>query len=363
MSRFEQRRKKLLRLVRKNEADSILVTNEVNVTYLTGFTGDSSWLLLTKTHAILISDARFTQQIDEECPGLDAHIRTSGQGLADAALHLAKKAKPKQVAVEASSLTLATYELLTEKLESLELVPTKSLVEELRNTKDADEIRQIREAVGIAEKAFAVIKAALKPEQTEKQLFDEIEHHVRLFGGWCTAFPPIVGVGPRAALPHAVPTATRVGEADFVLIDWGARGQLYVSDLTRMLFTGRISPKVERIYRVVLKANQAGIAAIRPGAVMEDVDRAARQVIEKAGFGKQFSHSLGHGIGLEVHEGVRLAQNQKGKLEPGMVVTVEPGIYLPGWGGVRIEDDVLVTRDGHEVLSTVSKELEDCIAA
>ena len=146
-----------------------------------------------------------------------------------------------------------------------------------------------------------------------------------------------------------------------MLIDWGARGRLYISDLTRVLATTKISPKLERVYGVVLAAQLAAIAAIRPGAVLEEVDRAARETIAKAGFGKNFGHGLGHGIGLNVHESPRLGSGEKATLKPGMVVTVEPGIYLPGWGGVRIEDDVLVTRTGHEVLSTVPKELDQCI--
>jgi Xaa-Pro aminopeptidase len=170
-----------------------------------------------------------------------------------------------------------------------------------------------------------------------------------------------VAVGPRAALPHATPTDRQIGSSDFVLIDWGADGGLYKSDLTRVLVTGRISPKLERIYRVVLKAQHKAIAGIRPGVAAEDVDRLAREVISQAGFGRYFGHGLGHGLGLDVHEAPRLGAKSRVVLKPGMVVTVEPGIYLPGWGGVRIEDDVLVTRTGHDVLTSVPKELEEAI--
>jgi Xaa-Pro aminopeptidase len=170
-----------------------------------------------------------------------------------------------------------------------------------------------------------------------------------------------MAVGPRAALPHAKPTEQRIGSDDFVLVDWGANGGLYRSDLTRVLVTGKISPKFERVYGVVLQAQLRAIAAIRPGAVAHDVDAVARNVIAKAGFGRRFRHGLGHGVGLQVHEGPRLAVNNLTVLRPGMVVTVEPGIYLPGWGGVRIEDDVLVTRTGYELLTSVSKRLEDIV--
>ncbi len=164
-------------------------------------------------------------------------------------------------------------------------------------------------------------------------------------------------------LPHAPPTHRGMGESDFVLIDWGACERLYISDLTRLFVTGRISPKLERIYTVVRTAQRRAIESIKPGISMGAVDLAARSVIEEAGFGKNFGHGLGHGIGLEVHEAPRLADKVQKLLEPGMVVTVEPGIYLPGWGGVRIEDDILVTKDGHEVLSGMSTELEDCLVA
>jgi Xaa-Pro aminopeptidase len=175
------------------------------------------------------------------------------------------------------------------------------------------------------------------------------------------SFQTIVAVGPRAALPHARPTSRRIGESDFTLIDWGVNEGLYVSDLTRVLARARISPKLRKLYGVVLKAQLAGIEAIRPGATCEEVDRVARGVIEKAGYGKEFGHGLGHGIGLEIHEAPRLAQGQPLELKPGMIVTVEPGIYFPDWGGIRIEDDVLVTRNGHEVLTSVPKELDECL--
>jgi Xaa-Pro aminopeptidase len=208
-----------------------------------------------------------------------------------------------------------------------------------------------------------VIRASLRGDQTEKEVANELEYQARQFGAKGCSFPSIVAAGPRAALPHARPTEAKIGEHDFVLIDWGADGGLYKSDLTRVLVTGKIPPKLERIYRVVLTAQEQAIAAIRPGATAHDVDRVARDIIGKAGFKSNFGHGLGHGIGLDIHEAPRLGANQHLTLEPGMVVTVEPGVYLPGWGGVRIEDDVLVTKDGYEVLTGVSKRWEDAVVA
>ncbi|MBC8353397.1 MAG: aminopeptidase P family protein [Planctomycetes bacterium] len=361
MPNYKQRRDKLRRLVRDTEADAILVTSYDNVTYLTGFTGDSSYLLLTRDGQIILSDRRYTTQLETECPSIDLEIRGPESTILDGVAKVVRKAKLGSLAIEASSVTLDFSQKLTEKLPKVELAATDGLVEQLREIKDREEIAEIREAIEIAARAFAVVKAGLRPEQSEKQVADEIERQVRLFGGECTAFWPIVGVGPNGALPHYRPGGVKIEESFMVLVDWGAKARLYLSDLTRIIVTGKAPAKLERVYNVVLKAQKKAIAAIRPGAIMENVDAAARKVITDAGFGKQFGHSLGHGFGLQIHEQPRLAIHQKRPLEPGMVVTVEPGIYLPGAFGVRIEDDILVTKDGHEVLSHVPKEYSDCV--
>lgn len=355
------RRNRLRRLLRKTGADGLLVTHGANVTYLTGFTGDSSHLLLTPHDAIMVSDGRYTQQLAEECPELDTEIRQPGIELLPAVVKAIGAAKISTLAIEADSMTVAFRTGLANQLPQLGIAPTSYLVEALREVKDRDEINQICAAIELAERAFAVVRAGLRPSLSEKEIAAELENQIRLFGGRGCSFTPIVSVGPRGALPHARLSDHRVVESDFVLIDWGARGELYVSDLTRVLVTGRISPKLERVYGVVLKAQQAAIAAIRPGAILKDVDATARNVIAQAGFGKFFTHGLGHGIGLEIHEGPRFAPNQDRPLKAGMVVTVEPGIYLPRWGGVRIEDDVLVTGTGCEVLSQAPKEFGDCV--
>lgn len=365
MPDFVERRQKLRRLLKGAGVDSLLVTDVPNVTYLTGFTGDSSYLLVKADGKAggetLLSDFRYITQLEEECPGLDVVIRKTGVKLADAVADVAKKHKATKLGIEGGSMSVATYESIRDKVPG-QLVTTAGLVEQLREIKDREEIDEIRWAVKIASKAFAAVRATLRPDQSEKDVADELEAQVRRHGGQCTSFTPIVGVGRRGALPHGRPMANvHIRDDEFVLIDWGARGRGYVSDLTRILVTGRISPKLERVYGVVLKAQLAAIEAIRPGALMKDVDAAARNVIAKAGFGEKFGHSLGHGIGLQVHEQPRLAVDQDRPLKAGMVVTVEPGIYLPEWGGVRIEDDVLVTKSGHEVLSSVPKELEACV--
>ncbi len=360
MSRFAQRRSKLRKLIAKHHANAMLVTDERNVTYLTGFTGDSSYLLLSARQAILISDPRYTIQLEEECPDLTLVIRSPVTKIQTASAEAIVSAKISKLAIEAHNLSLANYQAIERELAGVDCLPTVGIVESLREVKDKDELNEIRYSVMLAERAFAVVRASLRPEQTEKEIADALEHQIRLFGGRGTSFTPIVGVGDRSALPHYRPGDLRVGEAGFMLVDWGAQGRLYMSDLTRMVVTGKAPAKLEKIYNIVLAANLRAIDTIRPGVMMNEVDGAARKVIEDHGYGKKFSHSLGHGIGLQIHEGPWLRSNEKRPLKAGMVVTVEPGIYLPGFGGVRIEDDVLVTRDGCQVLSSVPKQWEDC---
>lgn len=352
---------RLRRLLRQLDLPALLISNPVNVTYLTGFTGEDSFLLITATDAVLVSDARFTTQLSEECPQLDVALRGATGTTLDLVARLAKKLKVPRLGVEASSLTLQVFDQLSVRLSRAEVVPVDRLVERLRVIKDASEIKAVRRAVRMAEQAMRSVLSRLTADRSEKQTAADIEYEIRRFGGAGCSFPSIVAVGSRGALPHAPPTSRQIGESDFVLIDWGANESRYCSDLTRIFVTGKISPKLRRVYGVVLKAQCRAIESIRPGVRLGKVDAAARSVIVKAGYGKKFTHALGHGIGLDVHETPRIAADQSETLQAGMIVTIEPGIYLPGWGGIRIEDDILVTRDGHEVLSTFPKELGDCV--
>jgi Xaa-Pro aminopeptidase len=363
MERFETRRAALRKLLRKTDARAMLVTSFTNVTYLTGFTGDDSYLLLLDKGEILITDARYTTQLEQECPQLKLDVRSPGTSMLQAVASVVGSAKVASLAVEGESMSVALHQQIAEKLTKVPTVVTSGLVEQLREIKDKQEVAEICLAARQAEKAFAVLRATLRPECTEKEVADDLEHQMRLFGAKGASFPPIIAVGPRAALPHARPTDMKIGEDDFVLVDWGATAKLYKSDLTRVLVTGRISPKLERVYGVVLDAQQRAIEAIKPGMTGREIDQVARGVIEKAGFGKQFGHGLGHGIGLDIHEAPRLNSANDRPLLPGMVVTVEPGIYLPGWGGVRIEDDILITKAGHEVLTSVPKELAEAVVS
>lgn len=365
MPNHDARRRKLCRLLRQNQVDALLVTNFVNVTYLTGFTGDDSYLLVTLDGATLISDMRYTTQLEEECPGLKLVIRAPGEHMTPAVSTAVKKARVETLGVESSSMTLAGHQTLTKQFKEdktkAQVKPVGGLVEQLRLIKDKSEIEATRVAAMQARRAFEVVRAGITLEATENEVAAELEYQARKFGAKGLSFDPIVAVGPRGALPHARPTNKKIGESDFTLIDWGANSGLYMSDLTRMLVTGKLTAKFKKIYGIVLRAQVAAIEAIAPGVECQKVDGIARKIITKAGFGKEFGHGLGHGTGLEIHEGPRLSSNQETKLEPGMIVTVEPGIYLPGWGGIRIEDDVLVTSTGYELLTDVPKAIEDCV--
>jgi Xaa-Pro aminopeptidase len=359
MSDFGKRRKLLTRMVANASAQALLVTNFNNVTYLTGFTGDDSYLLVTRDDCWLISDPRYEEQIGEECAGLKAFIRQPSELLANVTASEIKRARIGSLLVEGDSMTASALEKLNTELAGVSIGLSQGMVEALRAIKDKTEIDTLRLAVKMAERVFTSVRAQLRSDQTELEVANEIDRQVRCLGGSGCSFKPIVAVGARAALPHARPAAGRIGAAPFVLIDWGAIANLYRSDLTRVLVTGKMPSKFSKVYNTVLAAQQAAIAAMKPGIMVSEVDRIARAVIEEAGMGKNFNHGLGHGIGLDIHEAPRLGKNHDRPLEPGMVVTVEPGVYFPGWGGVRIEDDVLITRDGHELLSSLPRSIEE----
>lgn len=365
MDRFAARRQRLAEKLPGEGLDGYLISSPFNVTWLTGFSGEASWLLVGPGRAVLVSDRRFTRQIEEECPGLEFVARPPTQRLVEAIAEQLAALGFRKIGFESAIMTVADFEALREALPACDWKATSDRVEDLRMVKDDQEIAAIRRAIALAEKTFTVLRAFLQPDQTEKELCDAIEHYARLAGGSGTSFPPIVAVGERAALPHAPPTGKRVAEGEMLLVDWGVTGRLYRSDLTRVLAVRRRgnspatvgSPRLEEIHAVVLEAQRRAIAAVRPGVKAESIDAAARQYIAEAGYGENFGHGLGHGFGLQIHEAPAIRPRSQVEIVPGMVFTIEPGIYLPGWGGVRIEDDVLVTPDGCEVLTSVPRDL------
>jgi Xaa-Pro aminopeptidase len=370
MSVFVARRDRLWQAAAQEGLAAVLITNPLNVTYLTGFSGDSTYLILSPAKALLVSDGRYTQQIAEECPGLDTYIRGTAQTLPEATIAQLNLFGASNIGCESGHLSIADFDGLKDGVKTAQWKPVRDRVEKLRQVKDATEIAQIREAIHIAQKAFAMFRAMLRPEENEKDLTDALEGYVRRAGGTGSAFPPIVAVGPRAALPHAPPSLQKVSGDPLLLVDWGAQGRFYKSDLTRVLWTRNKAPfpgehgpsdQLRAIHAVVKEAQRRAIAAMRPGVSSKVVDHAARGWIADQGYGEFFNHGLGHGFGLQIHESPFIRPNVEVFLEAGMVVTCEPGIYLPDWGGVRIEDDILITPDGPEVLTDCPRELEESV--
>jgi Xaa-Pro aminopeptidase len=350
-NRPAERRDRLQSLLQKAGLSSILVTSELNVRYLTGFTGDSTYLLIHDGRPLLISDRRYETQIVEECPGIDAFIRPPALMLSQAAGQSVAKLGQTKVGFEPGATSYALYTALTGAAPQVTFVSTNELVENLRAVKDPDEIADIRRAVKFAIDGINALKPNLKAGRTERECAWELEGTLRQRGAAGFAFAPIIAVGDRAAMPHYHAGDRKIGESPLVLIDWGAETHdLYRSDLTRTYFTGRPTAEMRRVYDVVREAQRQAIAAVRPGVATNQIDAIARKVIADAGYG-ELAHGLGHGFGLQIHEQPRLAPNFPHVLEANMVVTVEPAIYIRDQFGVRIEDDILVTPDGCEVLS------------
>jgi Xaa-Pro aminopeptidase len=358
VDQFAHRRDRLTRSVSEAGVDLLLVNSSVNVSYLTNFSGDSSWLVIGPKRCLLVSDGRYTEQIRDECRGLDVHIRRTEQTVIQALGEILPKLGVGNVGVEAAHLSLAEFETMKESAKSLAWSPQKKLVETLRLIKDAGELAQIRQAIRFAEKAHAMFLALLRPSDNEKELTDAMEGYIRRAGASHSSFHTIVAVGDHSALPHAPITDRRVEESPFLLLDWGAAGRFYKSDITRMVVTGgeKVESKLEKLYTVVLTAQQRALAAVRPGVKAGDIDAAVRSYLSEEGFNEFFNHGLGHGIGMQVHEGPNIRAKSEDVIEAGMVFTLEPGVYLPGFAGVRIEDDVVVTPDGCEVLTHLPKE-------
>lgn len=356
---FTQRRLRLQTALRNQPLDALLVSGLANVRYLTGFTGDSSWLLVTQDRVVMLSDTRYRTQLEAECPELPLEIRDASSTVLELSVRVVTGLGLSHLGLEGDHLSQTQFVQLRDKLAGVSTTAVSSMVEALREIKDEWELKQIRRAVRCAERAFRVVRSSLRPNQTETELRFLLESAMRDFGGSETAFTPIVGVGPTSALPHARAGARRVDESPVLLIDWGAALESgYRCDLTRVVFTSEPTEEMRRVYDVVLGAQQAAISAIRPGASCKAVDEIARGFIERSGYGAFFGHGLGHGFGLEIHEAVQMRPSSTQSFVPGMVVTVEPGIYLPGRFGVRLEDDVLVTESGCEVLSSLPREFD-----
>ncbi len=343
--------------LREKKLHALIVSSPANVRYLVGFTGSNGVLLLAEDAADLYTDPRYEIQAAQESDCRVRVVRGIG-GLFPPLMQTVKRKRWRHIGFEKSHLKYGDYEKLKEHLRlGASLEPAAGIVEQERMVKSDEEIALIRRSVETNSKAFDRAVKRIRTGMTERDLAAELDYQMRRLGAERPAFETIVAAGERSALPHARPEAHAIAPNQMLLIDMGATQDGYTSDMTRMLFVGTPPAKVRRLYDAVLEAQLAAIGAVRNGIAASAVDRTARQALRSRGLDKAFVHSTGHGLGLEIHEPPRLGKREKTRLRAGMVVTIEPGAYLEGFGGVRIEDTVLVTGDGCEVLTPTPKTL------
>jgi len=354
-SKISNRIQKLRQALAAKEIEAILISQPENRYYLSGFDGSAGFLLITPTNTVLATDSRYTEQARGEAPDYEV-FRTSGdiaRWLPDAAAGL----NLSRLGFEAADITLASYRQTSEavKKAGLKLVPTEGLVEQIRAVKEPEEIESITRAAEMVDAATGYIGGIIHTGMSEKELAWEIEKFLRKRGSDRLPFDIIVASGPNSALPHARPSQRKINSGEPVVIDIGARFEGYGSDLSRTFCAGTPDDTFSRVYNAVLGAQLAAIAMIQEGMTGEEADRLARTVIEEAGYGEAFGHGLGHGLGLAPHEAPRLGPGSAETLTSGMVFTIEPGVYLAGWGGVRIEDTVVMEEGKIRVLSQARK--------
>jgi Xaa-Pro aminopeptidase len=353
---MSDRAQRAVGLLSEAGVDALLVTNLVNVRFLTGYTGSNGLALIGARVCAFVTDFRYVEQAAEQVfAGFDQ--RRGERDLLEAVEELLPDG-PVRLGFEEAQMSVRAHRRLRELLpERVELVGVIGVVERLRAVKDPAEVESMRRAAALADDALGWLLEQGLIGRSERELALALEHRIRSLGAEDPSFPAIVAGGAHGALPHASPRNVEISSGELVVIDWGARVDGYNSDCTRTVAAGAPDEEAASVYSVVLEAQLAGVKAVRPGAGGGEVDRAARDVIEAAGYGSQFGHGLGHGVGLEVHENPRLSQRSDDVLGAGNAVTVEPGIYLPGRFGVRVEDLVVVTDDGCEILSSIGKEL------
>ena len=350
-----RRRGRLTERLPALEVEAVLVSRLPNVRYMTGFTGSSGMALVGTAGAVFFTDGRYAEQSRLEVPDLERVA--SMDPPAPAILEHCRRLGVRRLGFERHDVTVAQHEAWRAAFEGLQLVGVGEEVERLRWTKDPEELERLRAAQDATDAAFADILDVLAVGMTERQAAAHLDRTMTLHGADAPSFPTIVAFGEHAAEPHHRPTHRTLAEGDVIKIDFGAVVDGYHTDMTRTVAFGAPVPQLRKVHDVVAEAQQAGIDALRAGAVGRDVDAAARAVIREAGYGDRFAHGLGHGVGLEIHEGPSLGARSEDELPAGSVITVEPGVYLPGIGGVRIEDAVEVTDDGGRPLGSATREL------
>ena len=364
------RQKNVRDAIKALKLDGLLLTHAPDLAYLTNFTGDDSIGLITEKDFCLVTDFRYKEQAELEAGWLKITVREGK--MEEALAKVVADAGAVRIGFEANFTSFGQIDAIDRAIKAhrekenkngkpVELVPLEDVMTKIRMVKDDTEIDLVRKSVSIAEEAFEAVREEMKVGLTENYLAGLLVFELRSRGASDASFPVIVAAGANSSLPHYRPSESLVQRDQPLLFDWGAIHKGYCSDLTRTLMVGRVSSRIKQIYKVVAGAQEAAIKFLRPGVTTLQADRVAREYIERAGFGKEFGHGLGHGIGREIHELPRMHKNAGDEeLRPGMIVTVEPGIYLPGEGGVRIEDDVLITHSGCEVLSSLDRTFEGC---
>jgi Xaa-Pro aminopeptidase len=355
-TKFQNRRRALAGILHESRIDALLVTHPANWFYLTGFTGESGALVVSKKGVTLITDGRFVVQAKEETTGV--RVRKQKGSVFELAVQELRDAKAQRVGFDAVHMTVSQLQGARKASKGrLEWVAAPGMVETLRARKDGEELAQMRKAALLAGEIVEFAIGLLKPGVCEREVGAEIEYQMRKRGASGPAFETIAAFGNRAALPHARPTAKRLRKNELVVLDLGVILGHYCSDITRTVFVGRAPKRIQTWYMAVLEAQGAAISTVREGVSCGEVDAAARRVLESYGLGRLFVHSTGHGLGLEVHEDPRVAKGQAQRLEPGNVITIEPGVYAEGIGGIRIEDDVAVHAGRTEVLTRAPRHL------
>ncbi|WP_430596568.1 M24 family metallopeptidase [Enterococcus sp. DIV0175] len=350
MVRVEKLRKKM----QEENLDSFLVTSPYNLRYLTNFTGTTGLAVITLDKAFFITDFRYTEQAANQAQGFGI-IKNVGP-IFDEVADLVKRENLNALAFEETTVSFLEYSVL-EEIINAELIPVSGMIEELREVKDEEEIAIIEKACSIADMAYDHILKMIRPGMTEIEVANQVDFYMRSLGATSVSFDTIVASGLRSAMPHGVASDKVIEQGDLITLDFGCYYQGYVSDMTRTFAIGDPGEKLKEIYQIVLDAQLAVLDAAKPGLTGIQLDAVARDYITKYGHGEAFGHSTGHGIGLEIHEGPNVSSRAEKQFVPGNVITDEPGIYLPGIGGVRIEDDLLITKEGNRVLTHSPKEL------
>jgi Xaa-Pro aminopeptidase len=343
--------------IEQRHLDALLVSYLPNIRYLCGFTGSAGVLLVTSGEKVLLTDGRYTEQATQEVKGAKVKI-VKKSALAAAAEWLQKHPRLTRIGIEAARMTVAERDSLAKAIgKRAKIIATPPIIEPLRMIKNAEEITAIRAACRLGVDLFRTLTSKLRPEITESQLAGELEFAARQAGAEQMAFPTIIASGQRSALPHGRASSSTIAAEGFVVCDFGVILAGYCSDMTRTVHVGRPQVEARSAYKAVKEAQQAAVEAVKPGATTGEVDHAARKLLYNHRLGKFFTHSTGHGLGLEIHEAPKIAAAQKEVLRPGMIITVEPGVYLPGKWGIRIEDTVVVTETGSEILTPCPKDL------